>query len=418
MESKWIPKVDDQFHHLETYSWFDMKITNRTDKLLDIYKTKNNGYFTRCKKIIIYPTELQSKILQHWFELSRLMYNRTTKLIEENIFDNRGKLIFNKINEFVNFKKIRSKYLKRYRDKLQNRKIFGKKINAHILDQTIARCVSAYDGCITKYKDGQIKDFDVREIKSYKRYKTLLLESLNFSKSINGFCTNNLGPMKSSEPLNITKTSNLSYDKYTSRYVLYVPIEVKGKINETRNLVCGIDPGIRTFLTVYSKEDVVEIGNRINFDKYYDKIDKMNSIMNKESRKYKKAIGKVYDKIHNKVKDMHYKVSKYLCSYYRTIKLGKISTKSIVSKTNGISKKTKRLAYSLSHYKFREILKQQAEKYGVEVKIVSEYNTTKMCSECKKLKVVGLEEIYKCENKKCELEAGRDINAAKNIRYV
>jgi IS605 OrfB family transposase len=418
MESEWIPKLNDKYHYLETDSWFNMKLTNRTNKLLYIHKTKNNGYFTRCKKIIIYPNNQQSKILQFWFELSRLMYNRTTKFIENNIFDSSGKLVLNKINEFVNFKRIRSKYLKKYRDKLRNKKIFGKKINAHILDQTIARCVAAYDGCITKYKNGQIKDFDIREIKSYKRYKTLLIESGLFSKKINGFCTTMLGSMKTSEPLNIIKTSTLSYDKYTSRYVLYVPQEIQGKTNETRNLVCGIDPGIRTFLTVYSKEDVLEIGNNINFDKYYDKIDKINKNLNKESRKYKKAMGKVYDKLNNKVKDMHYKVSKYLCSYYRKIKLGKISTKSITSKTNDIPKIVKRKAYTLSHYKFREIMAQQAEKYGVKLKIVSEYNTTKMCSKCKNLKNVGKNEIYKCDNEKCKLRAGRDVNAAKNIRYV
>jgi putative transposase len=42
--------------------------------------------------------------------------------------------------------------------------------------------------------------------------------------------------------------------------------------------------------------------------------------------------------------------------------------------------------------------------------------TTKTCSCCGNKKEVGKDKIYKCS--KCGLEADRDINAAKNIRYV
>ncbi|RYX78240.1 transposase, partial [bacterium] len=77
--------------------------------------------------------------------------------------------------------------------------------------------------------------------------------------------------------------------------------------------------------------------------------------------------------------------------------------------------KIKRNLYALSHYKFREILQHQSEKYGVKLLIVSEYNTTKMCSSCGKLNNPGKSKIYECS---CGLLADRDINAAKNIRYV
>ena len=71
---------------------------------------------------------------------------------------------------------------------------------------------------------------------------------------------------------------------------------------------------------------------------------------------------------------------------------------------------------ALSHGKFRERLINQSKKYGVEVEIVNEYQTTMKCSECGNIKKdVGRSKKYKC--KECGLKGDRDMNAAKNIRY-
>ena len=52
---------------------------------------------------------------------------------------------------------------------------------------------------------------------------------------------------------------------------------------------CEIDPGVRTFLTVYSKDKVHEIGTNINetLNKYYNKIDKLNERKSKSEIKNK-----------------------------------------------------------------------------------------------------------------------------------
>ena len=74
---------------------------------------------------------------------------------------------------------------------------------------------------------------------------------------------------------------------------------------------------------------------------------------------------------------------------------------------------------SLSHYKFRERLKDKAETSGKCVIIVDESFTTQICSRChNRNKEVGSKKIYEC--KKCNLRTGRDVNAAKNIllKYI
>jgi IS605 OrfB family transposase len=346
------------------------------------------------------------------------MYNYTTLFLrKKNLIVNK-KLNKKNITKYVNFRTLRSKYLKSIRDSL-----IKHNINAHLLDQAVSRCVAMYKSAISSYKNGHIKVFKVRTLKKTKRYRNLIIEAGLFSKVKNGFCITVLKEIFGHDELTgINKTCILTYDRFKSKYVLSVPIISDSRECKTRISTCGIDPGARSFLTVYSKNDVLQIGNdNIIFKKSFKKIDKLNTNFSteesKQTRKYRKCIGKIHDKINNRVKDMHYKSAKYLCTHYDILKLGKISTKKIVSKiTSNIDGKTKRLLLTLSHYKFREILINQAEKYGVKVKIVSEYNTTKSCSTCGKIKEVGKSKIYECE--KCGMKAGRDVNAAKNIRYM
>lgn len=60
--------------------------------------------------------------------------------------------------------------------------------------------------------------------------------------------------------LKITHNVILQYDKIKKDYYLLVPIDSKNKIHIFREDKCGIDIGVRTFMTVYSKNKCVEIG--------------------------------------------------------------------------------------------------------------------------------------------------------------
>ena len=56
----------------------------------------------------------------------------------------------------------------------------------------------------------------------------------------------------------------------------------------------------------------------------------------------------------NRIEDLHKKVSNYLLKNYKTINIGKISIKSMVSNLKGnIKEKTKRRLLVLKHYKMR-----------------------------------------------------------------
>ena len=417
VRDKWIPLITDNYINIKTNSWFDITSLKKDQVFKSVKVCHNNNTIIRTKKIKLYPTDMQKEILQKWFNLDRKMYNKTTVFLRGKIYKNNNKLNNKAIQKYVNFRNLRSKYLSKDKENLCKYNI-----NKHILDQSIARCVAMYKSAITKLKNRIIDHFRIRRLKKDKRYKVMLIEGCLFSRAKNGFCISVLKEISSEESIiGIRETCVLIYDRYKSTYVLSVPKYINPEKNSTRKLVCGIDPGVRTFLAVYSKKECNTIGNNINFDKYYKKIDRLNQIFesanSKETRKCKCTISKINDKITNKVRDMHFKVGKFLCTNYSILKLGKLSTNKIVSNERSVLKKsTKRLLYSLSHYRFRERLAYQAEKYGVKLKIVSEYQTTIKCSNCKKINNVKSKKTYKCI--KCNLIADRDMNAAKNIRYV
>ena len=58
----------------------------------------------------------------------------------------------------------------------------------------------------------------------------------------------------------------------------------------------------------------------------------------KKRKKYKKAYFKISNKIKNKIKDLHFKTSYLLCKKFDIIKIGKFSTKKVISNKKNLNK--------------------------------------------------------------------------------
>jgi len=172
--------------------------------------------------------------------------------------------------------------------------------------------------------------------------------------------------------------------------------------------------------------------------KYHRKIDKINELLQSKNKEnfiiYRKkvddqlimdvkikdidrpnllkALRKYHRRIVNKVKDMHYKVAHEIVNTYDNIYIGKLSTKKILSRNNrAITKRTKRMIGVLSPYLFRMRLIYMGYKYGSKVREVSEYLTTKTCSNCGNINIIGEKKEHICD---CGMKADRDENSAKN----
>ena len=462
--SNWIPNWGKEMNHLPTHSWFDFTEFSNPNytahqkyhirapiipedsykqqmRTIKMRKLNKQPVFISCKKIRIYPDHDQQKILQSWFNSFAHMFNITIHYLRSQI--KKDNIDYKLCSKIVNFQYIRSLLYPEKQEIYNN--MTHNRIPIHILDEAIAQAVSNYKTCLTNLKLGNIKKFRIREWSKNRRRKIIKLES-NFFRN-NTFCPRIFPQMSASEDLiGIDKTVTLQYNSDTSKYILLVPIETSPKRIMKEKSSCGIDLGVRSFVTGYSNEGVISMcndsKNNQKLQNYHQKIDKINELLQKEDTvqvitttqkegeeqvehlkikvlnrgKLLKGLRKYNKKKTDLVKDMHYKVSHILVNKYDEIYIGKLSTKSILSRNNkSLTKENKRMIGVLSPHMFRQRLKYMGHKYGCKVTEVSEYKTTKTCSKCGNEKDLGKMKIYEC---KCGMIADRDENAAKNILKV
>jgi IS605 OrfB family transposase len=185
--------------------------------------------------------------------------------------------------------------------------------------------------------------------------------------------------------------------------------------------VCGVDPGLRSFLTVYDKEQITEYcQNR----EYFKRLNQKNKSL--KARRIRPKTEKIatkrvlrkrhYNKIEKKkinyTNSIHWNTINFLLKNYDTILLGDIKSQGITK--NGKNSSNNQEFNDLKFYVFKQRLIYKAKLSNKYIKIVNEFNTTKCCSNCGTLNhFVGSSEIFNCSE--CKLSCGRDSNASKNI---
>ncbi|MGK7929471.1 MAG: RNA-guided endonuclease InsQ/TnpB family protein [Spirulina sp.] len=198
--------------------------------------------------------------------------------------------------------------------------------------------------------------------------------------------------------------------------------EVRPEIPTEQSKVIAIDPGVRTFVTGYDGDKIVEFGSgdmgkiqRLcsHLDRLMSRIDL--SANQQQRRAMRKAARRLRVKIRNLVKDAHNKISRFLVSHYKIIFLPTFDTSEMVVKSGRkLSKKTARNMLSWSHYKFKQHLCQMAKRENVLVVFCNESYTSKTCPKCGHLhETLGGKKQFQCP--KCGYSAPRDWNGARNI---
>jgi IS605 OrfB family transposase len=300
------------------------------------------------------------------------------------------------------------------------------KLNKHTGDYACKHCVEMWKSAINNHGLGN--KFTIRKMLKTRTRKNLVIEPGSVSKSKNVIFVHNLGEMKSNLPLSlITKNSILQYNNNTHQYTIIVPQDKDDIRNVDRSDKIGIDIGVRTFLTTFSDKESLEIATSDKtyplISKYLKRLDSLQKNKAKKSlmtvkkkvKNFSKVREKYYQKLRNKIDDMHNKVASYLVRNYKEIIIGKVSTKEMVNnETSSLSDITKRRLFALSHYRFRMKLTSMAKKFGATITEVTEYLTSRTCSNCGNINdSLGSSKVYRCW--KCPIELDRDINAAINI---
>lgn len=207
------------------------------------------------------------------------------------------------------------------------------------------------------------------------------------------------------------------------RYYACITIEpIDTKLDVKAN-ICALDPGIRTFQTMYSEKSIGEFGYNTSKTLFnlYRREDKLKSIIatkplkSSKKCKLKKRCALLRTKVKHVVQDLHWKTCDYLTKNYQVILLPIFNSKQMANKKKRkIRKTTTRLLLGLSHYQFQQKLLYKAKMRDRNVIICKEHYTTKCCGNCGTLnhKMAG-KKIFHCKN--CNLTMDRDIHAARNI---
>lgn len=399
-------------------------------------------------KIKIFPTATQKRILTNIFDIERAVYNKANRLIKDKEFyykDWKGirNLLVTDMSsclsgEYSDLEKRRKsldhedpEYDKALEEINSQKKLLPKTKNPNIpahellIHKDIRTCAirnlcSAYKTAHSNLKSGNIKFFNIsyKKKSSPVRCAEVTSACVSMKDGRIQLCRDKIGRencffkmskrnMKKYGNMQINHNCDILYKGGEYFFVLAVPTELRNPEGES---VCGIDPGLRTFMTCYSAEKINEYKHDRNLIKKLN--DKIKFLKSSRSKMKRRHLLKTEKKKENMVDSMHWCVINSITKDNKYILYGNIKSHDIVR--GGFNKSNNTEFNSLKFYQFKERLKYKCNIRNIFFKEVNERNTSKCCSACGNLdhNLQG-SEIYNCDN--CGFKSGRDINAAKNI---
>jgi len=404
----------------------------------------------RCIKVRARPTFEQKRILEKWFGDKRRTVNLMVNERLENEFNGSVSISDKKEREAYFKKKYITKcdkYLRKTPKDIRSNAIeeyftgVSNAFNRYIIKQQREQWKqSNFQNYIPKYikrpvmkfqKKGEQQCITIPSKNTSIKILETKLGSKNPQIGIKLYPTFMSGPIVLDRRSQRNKTlqdiisKNIQYDykllkTKSGKYYFCFPYSAEVKPNNSTKQA-ALDGGVRNFQTVYSPQGEVEqhgyhVSEIIRI--YQMSINSFKQQYFKGSLKYneKLRIRRVLlqEKLRNMINDLHLKTANSLCKKYGTIILPHYGTLSMI-RSNSISPYTKRETLALSHAEFRKRLISKAELRACTVLIPkNEYKTTLTCGICFSENYnVGESEIFHCP--KCNLTAGRDVNAPRNI---
>ena len=264
------------------------------------------------------------------------------------------------------------------------------------------------------------------EDKCYDRKIDKIQSKYCYTKVINGKrkrCSVSFKDIKTQIPI---KSFNITHDKTTGRYCLNLSVPVDFYLENDKRLenqkslpsnskIISLDPGLRTFMSGYTGDELVYIGDGC-CDKIFRWIELLDQeeidegMTDDEIEKVYKNRRYIRKKIEDMVTDLHWKTIKYLTSTYKTVIYPDFRTKGMMKK---LSRTNKRKISALSFYKFKSRLIYKCKVEKVNLIITDESWTSRTCTKCGNKNKKTTSKDFKCDH--CKYEIDRDCNAARNI---
>lgn len=392
-----------------------IEIGNKIKQAKIIKKESMKGKEIRSIQYTLFPSTKQKKILRNWFGVARKLYN-------EGINDMK-----NNNNKLRSLEELRTDYI--YKDSkfaLENK--WSLEVPKEVRTGSFRDLQKAISSNFAKKKHNQEHKWEMR-YKSRKSLKeTIEIPQQSFKLNIKKdklisttIYTESLGTILigNNKQKIVTPFGDIRLTLDRGSYYISIPYLVNIKtVTLDGSKIVSIDPGIRTFLSIYSPNGISgEIGSNIDFlEKTQRRINRIKSFISQSHGIRKKRLKiksfKLQHKIENKRKDIHFKIANFLCKNFDTIIIGNLGITQIAS--TKLNKKTKRRMYLWGHYQFKQRLQSIAKKEGKVVGLVDESYTSKTCGNCGFLhEKLGSSKVFNCPY--CKHKEDRDIGAARKI---
>ncbi len=287
-----------------------------------------------------------------------------------------------------------------------------------------------YDACMTHLRAGRIKFFKLK-------FRTKAKQVMKITKAMLKLEDGKLRLSDKSLPKDgktirmanrslkklrgVSEVLNSTITKVNGVYKLHLPVSYSSAdiINPSTTLrVCGIDPGVKTFLNVYGVDGGETHTAKLQHSDQVWRIDRLRNRLKKlraggeRKRLRRRLLVKLDRRQANLTSDLHWRCIKYLTTHYDLIFLEKFGSHKLVngSANRGLNRNT----MNLKPFQFREKLMYKSLSLGKHLVVVDSHHTTRTCSDCGNAQDMSLcDRTYNCKG--CKSVLDRDLNAAKNI---
>lgn len=392
-------------------SWFSFQSWNNTEhsnklQFNPLIQLDNNPVI-KAKKIRIYPNPHQKNLFRQWFGTSRKVYNDTVnhlnlpKECREKHWMGAAKIILNSLPDWA------------------------KHIPYQVKKIAVEDAYKAFsNGCKKAKSTRSPFQLKYRTRKDTKQSCFIPSSALKSDGELFNIYPTIVGKLKVSESLpGEFKDSRLICEH--GRWFIMVPYKVlpqstiQANNNQiSLNKIVALDPGIRTFLTGFSENNVFKIGQgdfskiaRLanNMDKLISKISKAKS---NQKQKMKKALGRMKHKVWDLIDELHFQSINYLLKTYDVVLMPNFETSEMVVKSSRkIRSKTVRSMLTYSFFQFSQRLETKAKELGKYVYRGSEAYTSKTASWTGEVKNISSAKTIKSQG----IVIDRDINGARGI---
>ena len=358
---------------------------------------------TKSRKIRLSLTSEQKALVKVWLAGSRWWYNEAVSLYRAGFA----------LSEYDMRRVVRAVSPEWFAD-VPSKILCGAIADAHKANQAVWRKRKAL-------KKKGIKRKVVLHFRSRKcPVQSLYLCHVAWNKALTTFYPSSLGNVHLCESLSVVPKDGRLVS-HNGRYYVTVPYSSPRRVTENQGRVVALDPGIRSFLTFYSKNDCGKIGEG-DFGRIQRLCVHLDGLIGKATKaigfrkvRLKRACHRMRWRIRDLIDELHKQTARWLVDNYDIILLPTFETQDMVPRGKRcLHRQSVRSMLTFAHYRFKTFLKHKAFEMGKLVFDVNEAYTSKTVSWTgERVKNLGGAKVIRSRIDGQVMD--RDINGARGI---